>query len=172
MKGTKQNTRNLTTPANITSQPTPPTTLTASPTTPPSSFHKRTKFIPPKNRKQNGFKRKRVYFDNHTKRRKNHPSYHKKTPARSLQHEPSTTASEKTTSEESPVTHCSVEECVRWKVCWRDVKRSHKCECDEVVCERDWKVSLHAGNENDKGMKGELGIRFFRCPSWITSMYI
>lgn len=56
--------------------------------------------------------------------------------------------------EARPVTHCSVEECVKWKACWRDIARTRQCACDEAVCSRGLKTSAHAGNENERKTKG------------------
>lgn len=155
----------MTMSANSTSPPTTPRNLTISPPTPPSNQTRSTKPTLSKKRKGDGYIKKRVYFDNHTKRRKKRPPFYHKIPAWSP-NEASTTAWDKTTSEvnikngeASPVTHCSVDECVKWKACWRDVTRSRQCACDEAACGRGWKaISTHAGNENDRKLKGWLAM--------------
>ncbi|KAJ7390890.1 Low-density lipoprotein receptor domain class A [Desmophyllum pertusum] len=160
VKETQLNTTNMTMSANSTSPPTTPRNLTISPPTPPSNQTRSTKPTLSKKRKGDGYIKKRVYFDNHTKRRKKRPPFYHKIPAWSP-NEASTTAWDKTTSEvnikngeASPVTHCSVDECVKWKACWRDVTRSRQCACDEAACGRGWKaISTHAGNENDRKLK-------------------
>lgn len=161
MKETKQSNRTTKIAVDSALSLTHPTTLTTAPPTPPGSFHKRTKFIPPKKVKENGYKRKRVNFDNQSKRKKKRPSHHTKTLPWSSQPEASTGASDNKTLQvdfETPdsdlVTHCSAEECVRSKACWRDVKGSRKCQCDEVACGGGWELSVHAGNEDNKDIKG------------------
>lgn len=163
MKEPKSNVTNLTISANSTSSTTTASNLTTSPPTPQSNHNENTKPVSPKKRKEYKYTKnmkKRIYFDNNTKGKKKRPFYHK-TPTQSPK-ESSITATDKTTSSEvqtknieaSPDTHCSIEECVKWKACWRDIKRSHECACDEAACRRGLKASAHAGNENERKTKG------------------
>ena len=61
----------------------------------------------------------------------------------------------------SPVTHCSVVECVKWKACWRDIERSHSCACDEAACSQGFKTSAYAGNRNERKTKGGLEMSLY-----------
>ena len=56
----------------------------------------------------------------------------------------------------SAVTQCSVEECVKWKACWRDVERSHRCACDEATCNLGPNTSAYAVKGTERRTKGEL----------------
>ena len=56
----------------------------------------------------------------------------------------------------SPATQCSVEECVKWKACWRDIESSHRCACNEAACSQGLKTSAYAGNGNERKTKGAL----------------
>lgn len=61
----------------------------------------------------------------------------------------------------TPVTQCSVEECVKWKACWRDIERSHRCACDEAECSQGSKASAHAVNGNERKTKGVLEMSLY-----------
>ena len=136
--------------SNITTQP-----LTHQPT-----HSKPTQSTPPvTKRKSKKFKRKRVSFDNGTKRRIKRPYHYKKIPPWSAKLLSTMTVDTKSTKGTPISMHCSAQECRKWKACWHNVKRLHKCACDEVTCSREWKRSAHtrAGNEKDSGLKGMGG---------------
>lgn len=153
---------NLTITTNSTSSTIIPSNLTTSPPTPPTNHNENTKPVLPKKRKEDKYtkdKKNRIYFDNNTKRKKKRQFYNKSSARTPIQS--SITATDKTTSSEvqrnnieaGGVTHCSVEECMKWKACWRDIN-SHECPCDEAGCRRGLKTSAYVGNENKRKTKG------------------
>ncbi|XP_078346964.1 uncharacterized protein LOC144632245 [Oculina patagonica] len=158
---TMRNATNTTmSPNNTSPQATTAGNLTISAPTPLNNHNESTKPSSAKKRKKDkSVKNKRKNTHNNTKRKNNSPFDHKT--LTSSPNKASTTAMNKITShvvktknvEASTVTHCSVEECVKWKSCWRDVKRSHECVCGEAACRRSWKTSAHVGNKSDRRLK-------------------
>jgi len=157
-------------PTNRTLTTTLSSNHTTSSPTPPNKHNENTKPVSPKKTKEDKYKKnikKRIYFDNNTKEKKKRPKdkkkrpFYNRTPARSpieslIVTTAITTSSEVQTNniEAKPVTRCSVEECVKWKTCWRDKERSYECACDETVCSRGLKTSAHAAKKNERKTKG------------------
>ena len=161
MNETTRNATDDTSPANETTPlSTPMSSITTQPLTHHSTHNKTTQSTPPTKRKSKKFKRKRVNFDNGTKRRTKRPYHYQKIPAWSAKLLSTVTVNTKPT----PIsTHCSAQECRKWIACWHDVKRSHKCACDQVTCSREWKGSApaRAGNDKDTKLTGTWEARGF-----------
>lgn len=162
MNETTKNATNATSSSNETSTLS---TLTSSITTQPLTHHpsdnKTTQSTPPTKGKSKKFKRKRVNFHNGTKRRTKRPYHYQKIPAWSAKLHSTVAVNTKPTL---IITHCSAQECRKWRACWHDVKRSHKCACDEVTCSRGRKGSAHAraGNDKDTRLTGTWEGLFLR----------
>ena len=128
--------------------------ITTSPSSQPSNSKNTISPTSTRWEKAKKFLKKKVYSKNGTKKRKNrHPLYRHKL-SNWTKKQTSTTASDTTPSVETSVTHCSVTECDHWRPCWRDVKRSRKCVCDEADCIGYWNASSRLGSEDKTNMKG------------------
>ena len=129
--------------------------ITTSPSSQPSNSKNTVSPTTTRWEKAKKFLKKKVYSKNGTKKRKNRrPLYHRHKLSKWTKKQTSTTASDTTPSVEISVTHCSVTECDHWRPCWRDVKRSRKCVCDEADCIGYWNASSRLGSEDKTNMKG------------------
>lgn len=152
---TTQNTTNSTKLVNETSSPISVSKyITTSPSSQPSNSKNTVSPTPTRWEKAKKFLKKKVYSKNGTKQRKSRRPLYRHKLSKWTKKQASTTASDTTPSVETSVTHCSVTECDHWRPCWRDVKRSRKCVCDEEDCIVYWNASSRLGSEDKSNMKG------------------
>ena len=128
--------------------------ITTSPSSQPSNSKNTVSPTPTRWEKAKKFLKKKVYSKNGTKQRKSRRPLYRHKLSKWTKKQTSTTASDTTPSVETSVTHCSVTECDHWRPCWRDVKRSRKCVCDEADCIVYWNASSRLGSEDKTNMKG------------------